>query len=91
VAEKQFTQQQQYLLDVRQSALKLLAMPEGEKLLEFLKFTGGYYVPLPSKDLQRNEGFRAAVCLIDLFKRSVNERPEDFLRTIELWDANFKA
>ena len=85
-----FTEQEQYLLDVRQSTLRILDGPDGEKFIEFLKITACYYFPQPAGTLERTEGFRSAVCLIDIIKKSEQKTPEAFLADIEVWNVNWK-
>jgi hypothetical protein len=85
-----FTPQEQTLLDARQSALRILSGDDGDKFVEFLKLTACYYFPQPAGTLERTEGFRSAVCLIDLFKQSEQKTPEAFLADMEVWNVNWK-
>ena len=88
--ERKFTDQEKYLLEMREAA-RILQSKEGEKLVEFFKITGNFYFPHPTGKTEKCEGFRAAACLLDHLVRGRELTPEAFLSNMEVFNAMWKS
>ena len=82
IEELKRIERRKHLLEIKDAA-RILQCPEGQKLIEYFKIIGGYYFPHFAGTELKREGFRAAVCLLDLIDKGFEQKPEAFLENME--------
>ena len=72
MSEKKLSQEDQYLLNMREVAQRIFATEDGKRWLEFLESTTGYHDMLPLDHLETAEGCRRVMCLHNTFLKGWN-------------------